>query len=142
VTEEGPVIAALSGGACDKVVLDIAHGQAVVRERQLVVVNVIEVGWEKALEESEDDALTNSEKILDQAVRRLKKKSRVGHSAECIQARSAGGALVELSSRIEASLLVVGTRRYVGDTAVEMGSTPNYVIRYAQCPVLLWHSAA
>lgn len=142
MTEEGPVIAALSGGACDKVVLDIAHGQAVVRERQLVVVNVIEVGWEKALEESEDDALTNSEKILDQAVRRLKKKSRVAHSAECIQARSAGGALVELSSRIEASLLVVGTRRYVGDTAVEMGSTPNYVIRYAQCPVLLWHSAA
>jgi nucleotide-binding universal stress UspA family protein len=142
VTEEGPVIAALSGGTCDKVVLDIAHGQAVVRERQLVVVNVIEVGWEKALEESEDDALTNSEKILDQAVRRLKKKSRVAHSAECIQARSAGGALVELSSRIEASLLVVGTRRYVGDTAVEMGSTPNYVIRYAQCPVLLWHSAA
>ena len=73
MTEEGPVIAALSGGACDKVVLDIAHGQAVVRERQLVVVNVIEVGWEKALEESEDDALTNSEKILDQAKKDSKK---------------------------------------------------------------------
>tara|TARA_Y100000590_G_C15083483_1_gene774797 strand:+ start:67 stop:495 length:429 start_codon:yes stop_codon:yes gene_type:complete len=142
MAEKGPVIAALNGGICDKVVLDIAHGQAVAHDRQLVLVNVIEVGWDKALEESEYDALTNSEEILDKAVRLLRKKSRVEQSSECIQARSAGGALVELSSHIEASLLVVGTRRYVGDTTVEMGSTPNYVIRYAQCPVLLWHSAA
>lgn len=64
----------------------------------------------------------------------------VGVTAEPIQTHGiSGAALCYMTRRQGVDLLVVGSHRREGLSALSAGSTSNYIIKHAPCPVLVVH---
>jgi len=78
------------------------------------------------------------EALLAQKIQRAED---IGVDAESIQTHGISGAsLCYLTSRREVDLLVVGSHRRQGLSALSAGSTSHYIINHAPCPVLVVHS--
>ena len=136
----GGVLAAINGGHNDHQVLTVAVNEAKGGPGNLTLLCVIVVGWDRRLNQSEEVALHYSERVIQDAERYLE-SSGVSASAkqELVQARSAGGGIVELAHRMDAELIVIGTRHFLGDEGLELGPTATYVLKHAACRVLAAH---
>lgn len=136
----GGVLAAVNGGHNDPGVVALAAQEAARSKHELTLIHVIVVGWDRDLQQSDEVALTESDEVLEHAEGLVRKGDRrPKFKTQVLQARSAGGAIVELGRQIEADLIVVGTRRYVGRDELDLGPTAAHVLQYATCPVVVWH---
>ena len=136
----GGVLAAINGGHNDHQVLRVAVNEAKGERGNLTLLYVIVVGWDRRLNQSEGIALHYSEKVIRDAELYLESSGISANAKqELVQARSAGGGIVELAHRIHADLIVIGTRHFLGDEGLEVGPTATYVLKHAACRVLAAH---
>lgn len=133
-------MAAINGGHNDPRVIAAARNEAVRSKCDLTLLHVIVVGWDRDLEQSDETSLRESEKIVASGEALLKKNGgKPKFRTQVLQARSAGGAIVELALQMEADLIVAGTRRYVGRDELDLGPTAAHVLKNAPCAVLVCH---
>ena len=134
---DGGVVATINGGHNDHQVLTVAAEEAARTNKGLTLLYVIVVGWDRGLNQSEDAALRRCDKVVENAEQYLKSTGARGNAKQqVVQARSAGGGIVELARQIEADLVVIGTRHFLGDDGLELGPTATYVLKHAPCRVL------
>ncbi len=133
----GGIVASINGGHNDHKVLDIAADEASRLHAGLTLLYVIVVGWDRGLNQSDDAALRECDKTIENAEGYLKKHdSRTSSESTVVQARSAGGAIVEHARQNDADLVVIGTRRYLGHDSLELGPTASHVLKNAPCRVV------
>ena len=137
---DGPVLAAVDGGRNDARVLHIAAGEALRGDCELVALHALVIGWERALEDADEESILEDQRILERAEKLLAKRSHGKYRRLAIQARSAGGAIVETARNLDARLIVMGCPRLLGDEIVDFGLTASFVLGNTDCPVLLWRN--
>ena len=133
----GGVVATINGGHNDHQVLAVAAEEATRTRKDLTLLYVIVVGWDRGLNQSEASALMRCDRIVASAEEYLKLAcGRRSAESKVVQARSAGGGIVELARQIEADLVVIGTPHHLGADTLELGPTATYVLKHAPCRVL------
>ena len=137
---DGPVLAAVDGGRNDARVLHIAAGEALRDDCELVALHVLVIGWERALEDADEESILEDRRILERAEKLLAKRSHGKYRRLAIQARSVGGAIVETARNLDVRLIVMGCPRLLGDEIVDFGLTASFVLGNTDCPVLLWRN--
>ncbi len=133
-------MAAVNGGRNDAQVLEIAAGEALGSDRDVVALHVIVIAWDRALEVADEESVLENDRILERAAAVLKNHPHANYRGLCLQSRSAGGAIVETALDLDATLIVMGCRRLLGDEVVDLGPASSFVLRNAPCPVLLWRN--
>ena len=139
---EGPVVAAIDGGRNDANVVELAASRALRAECELVVLHVLVIAWDRALEDADEEAILEAERILERAEKFLSKSPHGNYRGLTIQSRSAGGAIVEMAQNLEARLIVLGCRRLLGEESLDLGPTAAFVLGHADCSTLLWRNPA
>lgn len=74
--------------------------------------------------------------IAEQLVKRLGGAG--AKATACVVHGHVGRELVELARLSKANLIVVGSRGLTGSTRYELGSVSETVVKYAECPVLVF----
>jgi nucleotide-binding universal stress UspA family protein len=102
---------------------------------EIVLVHVIEVGFERTLDTQDDKAIAFADEILDRGAAFLEAR-RIPNRVGMIQARAAGPAIVDEAVAASADLIVMGLRykrRFGGSW--DAGRTVPYVMRNSKAPV-------
>ena len=131
------MLVAVSGTRTDPDVVSLAATIARPTKAEVLVVHVIEVPWNLALDAVLDAALERGEALLSAA-------AKVAHDAgikvevELLQAREAAAAIVDTAREQRADLIIVGMpyRRRLG--RVYIGRTVQSVYVKAPCAVLAY----
>lgn len=136
------ILVPLAGGDADDDALRLAAAllTGLPRERgadggEVVLIHVIEVGFERTLETEDEKATAFADEILGRGAEFLDARhipNRVG----MIQARAAGPAIVDEAMASSADLIVMGLRykrRFGGSW--DAGRTVPYVMRNSKAPV-------
>ena len=136
------ILVPLSGAESDDDALRLAalllsgqHADRVADRGEVVLVHVIEVGFERTLDTEDDKATAFADEILGRGAEFLDARhipNRVG----MIQARAAGQAIVDEAVASNADLIVMGLRykrRFGGSW--DAGRTVPYVMRNSKAPV-------
>ncbi|HSH22107.1 MAG TPA: universal stress protein [Candidatus Caenarcaniphilales bacterium] len=127
----------LSGGPTDEHVIHLACQLAKPAGATLVAVHVVEVDWRHDLAEDLTDGDERASAILDLA-EGIAERYKVALSADLLQARDVGPALVDEAVELGADALMVGLpyrKRFGGDFA--LGDTVPYVFQNAPCQVIV-----
>lgn len=87
---------------------------------------------------SVEEALSkNSRDILEEVKNRLEEE---GIQADYIsQTGDSGASIIEKSSELEVSIILMGSRGLGSIKSVLMGSVSSYVLHHAKCPVMIMH---
>lgn len=135
------VVAAVSGSHMDPSVVVTGALLAGQQSVPLLLLHVIEVSRQLPVEASSDAALSSAESVLAAAQDRIKqdllKFQGIGVRTEIRQARRASTAIVETSLEKNASAIVVGSHRFLGEHDCDLGTTATHVLRHAVMPVVL-----
>lgn len=102
---------------------------------EVVLVHVIEVGFERTLDTQDDKAIAFADEILDRGADFLTTR-RIPNRVGMIQARAAGPAIVDEAVASNADIIVMGLRykrRFGGSW--DAGRTVPYVMRNSKAPV-------
>ena len=102
---------------------------------EVVLVHVIEVGFERTLDTEDERATAFADEILDRGAAFLEAR-KIPHRVGMIQARAAGPAIVDEAVASSADLIVMGLRykrRFGGSW--DAGRTVPYVMRNSKAPV-------
>lgn len=87
-------------------------------------------GW--PVERMREDAAANMERTLNQL-----RSERINARSKKLESHTPAAAIVSVSERIDADLLVVGTSSRHGLSRLMIGSCAEGVIHHAKCPVLI-----
>jgi nucleotide-binding universal stress UspA family protein len=123
----------------DKYSGDIARFAALLckaEKGELFFVYVYEVPLSLPLDEEVPLELEKGEKILDAALE-LAEEMGVNGETHIIQARTAGAGIVGEIRDLQAELVVMGMQQNPEPGSVEIGSTPEYVLKTASCRTIL-----
>ncbi len=118
----------------DEVVTGTAALLARRRRCPLLLLHVIEVGHQRPLETSDEQALVQAEAILATAEKHVGDR-RVKVQTEVCQARAASTAIIAAALRHDASSIVVGAHRFLGQHECDLGFTATHVLRHSPVPV-------
>ena len=102
---------------------------------EVVLVHVIEVGFERTLDTEDERATAFADEILDRGAAFLEAR-KISNRVGMIQARAAGPAIVDEAVASSADLIVMGLRykrRFGGSW--DAGRTVPYVMRNSKAPV-------
>ena len=136
-----PVVAAICGSHMDPNVTVTGALLAGQQSVPLLLLHVIEVSRELPVEASSSVALLSAESVLAAAQDRIKQDllrfQGIGVRTEIRQARRASTAIVETSLEENASAIVVGSHRFLGEHDCDLGPTATHVLRHAVMPVVL-----
>jgi nucleotide-binding universal stress UspA family protein len=102
---------------------------------EVVLVHVIEVGFERTLDTEDERATAFADEVLDRGAAFLEAR-KVPNRVGMIQARAAGPAIVDEAVASSADLIVMGLRykrRFGGSW--DAGRTVPYVMRNSKAPV-------
>ncbi len=130
----GPVAAAVNGGHVDEAVTGTAALLARRKRRSLLLLNVIEVGHQRPLETSDEQAMVRAEAVLAAAEAHVGER-RVKVETEVCQARAASTAIIAAALRHDAASIVVGAHRFLGQHECDLGFTATHVLRHSPIPV-------
>ena len=133
---EAPVIAAVNGKHMDPTVVGTAAVLARHRRRPLVLLHVIEVGHERPVDASEEQAILTAERIISEAERMIP-EGRITLRTEIRQARRASTAIINTAVEAGADTVVVGAHRFLGEHECDLGFTATRVLRHATTPVIV-----
>jgi len=104
-------------------------------DSEVVLVHVIEVGFERTLDTEDERATSFADEILDRGAAFLEAR-KIPNRVGMIQARAAGPAIVDEAVASSADLIVMGLRykrRFGGSW--DAGRTVPYVMRNSKAPV-------
>ena len=118
----------------DEIVTSTAALLARRHRRPLLLLTVIEVGHQRPLETSDEQALVRAEAILAAAQEHVGDR-RVKVETEVCQARAASTAIIAAALRHDAASIVVGAHRFLGQHECDLGFTATHVLRHSPVPV-------
>ena len=118
----------------DEIVTSTAALLARRRRRPLLLLHVIEVGHQRPLETSDEQAVVRAEAILAAAQKHVGDR-RVTVETEVCQARAASTAIIAAALRHDAASIVVGAHRFLGQHECDLGFTATHVLRQSPVPV-------
>lgn len=127
----------LNGGPTDELVIRLGCQLAKPAGGSLVAVHVVEVDWRHDLSEDLTGGHGDASAILDLA-EGIAERYKVALSADLLQARDVGPALVDEAVELAADAIIVGLpyrQRFGGDFA--LGETVPYVFQNAPCQVIV-----
>ncbi len=104
------------------------------QRRELLLLNVIEIGHQRPLETSDEQAMVRAEAVLAAAEEHVGDR-RVKVDTEVCQARAASTAIIAAALRHDAALIVVGAHRFLGQHECDLGFTATHVLRHSPIPV-------
>jgi len=135
------VLVPVTGLPVDHEALDLACLLTRQNKGELIVVYVIAVTREHALNEEIPEESARAERALQDAENHL---ARVGSNhirTRVLQARNTGPAIIHMAEDVGADLIVVGMpyRRRYG--AFSLGETVPYLLQHATCPVIVVREA-
>ena len=104
------------------------------KRRSLLLLNVIEIGHQRPLETSDEQAMVRAEAVLAAAEAHVGER-RVKVETEVCQARAASTAIIAASLRHDAASIVVGAHRFLGQHECDLGFTATHVLRHSPIPV-------
>lgn len=130
----GPIVAAISGGHMDKMVTSTAALLSRRHRRELLLLHVIEVSHEQPLETSDERTVVQAEAVLEAADEYVCDR-RVKATTEVCQARAASTAIISAALRHDATSIVIGAHRFLGQHDCDLGFTATHVLRHAIIPV-------
>jgi nucleotide-binding universal stress UspA family protein len=127
----------LSGGPTDELVVELGCQLAKASGASLVAVHVVEVDWRHDLSEDLTGGDDRATSILERA-EAVAQRVKVPMTADLLQARDIGAALVDEALEQGADAMLVGLpyrKRFGGDFA--LGTTVPYVFQNAPCQVIV-----
>jgi nucleotide-binding universal stress UspA family protein len=130
-------VVAVNGGTTDERIVRLACEVARPAKAEMVVVHVVEVGWNLPLEADVAAGSEDAQRVLDVA-EGVAEAERMTVDTVLLQARDVGAAIVDEASERGADLLVLGLpykKRFGGDFAI--GRTVPYVLKNAPCAVMV-----
>ena len=104
------------------------------QRRELLLLNVIEIGHQRPLETSDEQAMVRAEAVLAAAEEHVGDR-RVKVDTEVCQARAASTAIIAAALRHDAASIVVGAHRFLGQHECDLGFTATHVLRHSPIPV-------
>lgn len=131
----------LNGGPTDELVVHLGCQLAKAAGAELVAVHVIEVDWRHELSEDVASDDERAAAVLDLA-EGIAERYKVTLTADLLQARDVGAALVDEAVELGADAVLVGLpyrKRFGGDFA--LGTTLPYVFQNAPCQVIVVREA-
>ncbi|MGH2489785.1 MAG: universal stress protein [Candidatus Limnocylindria bacterium] len=136
------ILIPLAGGDADDDALHLAallltghRAERGAEPTEVVLVHVIEVGFERTLDTQDDKAIRFADEVLDRGAEFLAARS-IPNRVGMIQARAAGPAIVDEAVASNADIIVMGLRykrRFGGSW--DAGRTVPYVMRNSKAPV-------
>ncbi len=131
------VLVAVSGSAIDPDVVSLAATIARPTKAEILIVHVIEVPWNLALDAVLETALERGEALLSSAVD-VARNAGLRVEIELLQAREAAAAIVDTARERKSDLIILGMpyRRRLG--RVYVGRTVQAVYVKAPCAVLAY----
>jgi nucleotide-binding universal stress UspA family protein len=131
------VLVAVGGQAIDTETVRLASRMTDPHGGKLYAVHIIEVNRSLPLGAVLDDVVERGEKILDE-VEQLVAQAQLPVETELVQARDTGPAIVDEAAEWGADLIVMGLpyKRRFGE--FNMGKTVPYVLKNANCRVMLF----
>jgi nucleotide-binding universal stress UspA family protein len=127
----GAVAVAVDGSSRDEQVLDVAcNWAATTGSRLLVVHSRVPVAVEGG------PVLVAGDELAERLAARAR-ASRVDAAARTVDAASAAGGVLDVAAEVDASVVVVGTRRPGRLGRALLGSTADTIARHASCPVVV-----
>jgi len=127
----------LNGGPTDELIVDLACQLAKGSGAQLVAIHVIEVDWTHELSEDLASRDEQASAILDLA-EGAAERNKVRLTADLLQARDVGAAIVDEAVELGVDAIVVGLpyrKKFGGDFA--LGTTVPYIFQNAPCQVIV-----
>jgi len=127
----------LNGGPTDELVVHLGCQLAKAAGAELVAVHVIEVDWRHELSDDVSTGDVGASAILDMA-EGIADRYKVHLTADLLQARDVGAALVDEAIELGADAVLVGLpyrKRFGGDFA--LGAVVPYVFQNAPCQVIV-----
>lgn len=131
----------LNGGPTDELVVHLGCQLAKTAGAELVAVHVIEVDWRHELSDDVSTGDVEASAILDLA-EGIADRYKVSLTADLLQARDVGAALVDEAIELGADAVFVGLpyrKRFGGDFA--LGAVVPYVFQNAPCQVIVVREA-
>lgn len=128
------IVAAVSGGAADALVLDAAATLAKRDRLRVAVVHVVEVGLHLPVDADLPQEIATGEDIL-LAAERIAHDRGLRADYDLLQARSVGAAIVDEAMQRNADLVLLGAavRDKYGEQTI--GTVVPYVLLHARCEV-------
>jgi len=127
----------LNGGPTDQLVVHLGCQLAKTAGAVLVAVHVVEVDWRHELSDDVSTGDVGASAILDLA-EGIAERYKVRLTADLLQARDVGAALVDEAIELGADAVLVGLpyrKRFGGDFA--LGAVVPYVFQNAPCQVIV-----
>lgn len=131
-----PLLVAIDDSSASLEALELATTIAKAQKVPVYAVHVIEVLRSLPVNAEMEWEARQGENLLRRAEERVPVKD-VAFNSELLQSRQAGQAIVEEAISRQATAIVLGLshRRVYGD--YELGATAAYVLKHAQCQVLV-----
>jgi len=133
------ILVAIRGGIAGEEAFRLACGIAKGTKGKIYALYVIEVKQELPLDAEIDPA--KGEEIL-RRMEALGKEEKCHMEGEYLQARRAGPAIVQEAINRASELVVLGIPYQRNHGQFSLGETAIYVMKNAQCPVILWREQA
>jgi nucleotide-binding universal stress UspA family protein len=131
----------LNGGPTDELVVHFGCQLAKAANAELVAVHVVEVDWRHELSDDVSTGDVGAAAMLDLA-ETIAQRYKVKLTADLLQARDVGAALVDEAIELGADAVIVGLpyrTRFGGDFA--LGAVVPYVFQNAPCQVIVVREA-
>ena len=133
------ILVAIRGGNAGEEAFRLACGIAKGTKGKIYALYVIEVKQELPLDAEIDPS--KGEEIL-RRIEALGKEEKCHMEGEYLQARQAGPAIVQEAINRVSELIVLGIPHQRNHGQFALGDTATYVMKNAQCPVILWREQA
>ena len=132
------VLVPVHGDECDTEALSLACDITRDSKGKVYVVYVIEVRRELPLDAEATMEEERCETVLER-MENLGKRFHGNVQAEILRARDAGPALVQEAEEREVEAIVMALPYKTNHGVFSLGRTVPYILKNAECPVLLWH---
>lgn len=136
------ILVPVKGTAADDTAIRLACQIAKGTKAQIIAIHVIEIERHLPLDVEDEVRMNRADTVLAHA-EHIAKSLRSSIETEVLQARAAGAALLDEAAARSVDLIVMGIpyRQLLGGD-FQLGTTTQYILKNATCPVWLCREAA
>lgn len=136
------ILVPVKGIPADETAIRLACQMAKATKAQVIAIHVIEVERNLPLDVEDEARMNRADSVLAHA-EQVAKSLHSSIETEVLQARAAGAALLDEAAARSVDLIVMGIpyRQLLGGD-FQLGTTTQYILKNATCPVWLCREAA
>ena len=131
------ILVPVKGSTADMEAFRLACALAQESKSKLYALYVIEVKRELPVDAEVTGEVIKGEDILSE-IEAVSREEKSAVSAEILQARQAGPAVIHEAVERDVDLIILGVPSGGMNNASHLGATASHILKNAACPVLLW----